>query len=843
MKRFLTILALLACLNACHGGRNGQPLPHTGDGLVLSDAISNQKVNAFAEDTDGHIWIATSRGLNKYNIHEYHQYFCTDDTQGLPDNQINDVYCGRDGRLWVATVDGAALRTETGEFRRIPYEGNFGNFREILESPDGSILMSNAVSLFRFDPETESLRTVIADYNAYGLPAETWVGDRLYTLYGRNTLRAYNSHDFTLIESMPLPFTAYHICHAGNGELWLSGVGNLHIFDTRSGSWKALPEAIRREKGITGGDVDILFYVDDNTLLLNVIGKGMYCWQRNIDRVLFQNDPGFPYEIPDAEIRTIFKDSRGNLWFGTVDQGYTTSYHYRDGFNNNKHLTAAFDHKTVVSLCRDDANRLWIATMSDGLWMREPGTEQIRRMDVSHLVPDAHIGYLRCGKVFCDTEGELWLLFSDKYQVVRCRYTQGRLQLIDSFFFTHPAAIAQDDQGRIWVGGNSMDLARYDKATRSVVNVPYTDQSDWPFVSDLMLAEPGRMFVAANGTKVLQLNTKTGLVSPVTLSEEEAKACIRRSVLIPNVLFRDSGGDIWVGTLANGLLRHDYQRSITEPVPGAPCSDICAIQEDRQGNIWVATMYGLGKYDRTVNEFVNYYAADGIGGNQFSDRAACLLADGTLIFGGTHGLTVFNPIDARPRRPHQPGAQLETRHHPAPGPERLQHLLRRPGLQRARALPLLLQDGRLRPLLDRRRQQPRGLLRQPSGRQVQFQGAHHQQQPQYRRDGRIPATARPSRLVSLMVGPHPAVDADLGPALLLLLVLPPHPPATGHSRPAHPRRAGAARESTAGKGAGAAPQQDPDELLRQRGPRVPYAADHDCRPCLRAGRIGSRHRP
>ena len=61
-------------------------------------------------------------------------------------------------------------------------------------------------------------------------------------------------------------------------------------------------------------------------------------------------------------------------------------------------------------------------------------------------------------------------------------------------------------------------------------------------------------------------------------------------------------------------------------------------------------MNGLGKYDRTVGEFVNYYGADGIGGNQFSDRAACLMPDGTLVFGGTHGLTVFNPIDVSQRR-------------------------------------------------------------------------------------------------------------------------------------------------------------------------------------------------
>ncbi|MBR3291680.1 MAG: response regulator [Bacteroidales bacterium] len=649
MKQVLSILCLFLCLIACHPAHtDGGSTRHSR--TVLSDALSNQTVNAFTEDADGHIWIATSRGLNKYNVHEYHQFFCSEDAEDLPENQINDVFCGRDGRLWVATVDGAAFRTETGAFRRIPYEGDFGNFRHIFEAPDGRILMSNWNSLYVFDPEEEKLSVIVPNYNAHGLPAENWVGDRLYVLENLAVLKAYDSRDFSVLESVPLPFNAYHLCHAGNGELWLSGVGNLRIYDTRTRTWKPLPESIRRESRIMGGDVDLLFPVDDNTLLLNVIGKGMFCWQRNLDRVLFQEDPGFPFEIPSAEIRTIYRDSHQNLWIGTVDQGYATSYHYRDGFNSNKHLTAPFEHKTVVSLCRDNAARLWIATLRDGLWLREPGSDQLRRVDVSHLVPDAHIGYLRCGKVFCDAEGDLWLLFSDKYHVSRCRYVQGKLQLVDGFFFTHPAAIAQDDKGRIWVGGNTMELARYDKSTHSVTSVPYTEQSDWPFVSDLMLVGPGRMFIAANGTKLLQINTDTGLVSPITLTEEETEACIKRSVLIPNVLFRDSGGDIWVGTIANGLLRHDYRRNVSEPIPGAPCEDICAIQEDRQGNIWVSTMYGLGRYDRTINEFINYYAADGIGGNQFSDRAACLLDDGTLIFGGTHGLTVFNPIDVSQRR-------------------------------------------------------------------------------------------------------------------------------------------------------------------------------------------------
>lgn len=89
---------------------------------VITNDLSNQKVTAFAEDAQGHIWIGTSRGVNKYNVHEYHQYYCTDDSLDIPDNQINDLFRDSQGRLWVVTVNGTSLYTDKDNFQNIPLD-------------------------------------------------------------------------------------------------------------------------------------------------------------------------------------------------------------------------------------------------------------------------------------------------------------------------------------------------------------------------------------------------------------------------------------------------------------------------------------------------------------------------------------------------------------------------------------------------------------------------------------------------------------------------------------------------------------------------------------------------
>ena len=640
----LALSALLSCRQA------PSPAPAEEGSLVVADRLSNRQVNQITEDRFGHIWMATSRGLNKFDGHQFHQYFSTDDTQGLPDNQVNALLSASDGTLWAATVAGVATLTDRGCFHRIPFQGDVFNPNQLLESRDGKILCSNGTSLYVYDPSEDSFRTAIREFNAFGTGI-TLGSDGLLWCIGNGgwVLNAYDTGNFSLVASIPLPQQTYHLADARNGELWLSGMGLMSILDLHTREFKALPDAIATENRLMQRDIDILYAPDANNMLLNVIGEGFFLYSRAREKVFFQDDAGFPYEIPDAEVRTLYRDSRNNLWLGTTDQGYAVSYHYKSFLNNNPYLTGAFEGKTVVSVCPDRAGNLWMATLRDGLYCYNQNANHLQQVNIDGLIPDSSVGYIRISRVFCDSEGVLWLLFTDKMRVIGCSWDGRQLHAQHFFYALSPISIAEDDQGHIWTGGFYQYLLRYDKSSRGVETVALSDETDFTFVPELLLREPGRLIAACFNHPPVEVNTYTLECAPLAISEEEFQATIRRSVLIPSTLMMDSAGDIWIGTISNGLVRHESGGSIHR-VDGAPCLDICSIEEDRQGNIWVSTMSGLGKFDRTVGNFIHYFAYDGIGGDQFSPRASCVLPDGTLVFGGTHGLTCFNPLDMPAKR-------------------------------------------------------------------------------------------------------------------------------------------------------------------------------------------------
>jgi ligand-binding sensor domain-containing protein len=100
-------------------------------------------------------------------------------------------------------------------------------------------------------------------------------------------------------------------------------------------------------------------------------------------------------------------------------------------------------------------------------------------------------------------------------------------------------------------------------------------------------------------------------------------------------IFQDSKGNLWFGTIQDGVVRYDKKTLtyFTQP-DGFHCNSVFAIDEDKYGNIWIGTDQGVYKYDG--KRLKNYHKKDGLNHVEIS-RSSILVDKSGGIWVGTHG--------------------------------------------------------------------------------------------------------------------------------------------------------------------------------------------------------------
>lgn len=651
---FLLLLYILCTATSCRKMESVQQSEMTISNPLITNNISNQQVNAFAEDAQGHIWIGTFRGLNKYNVHEFHQYFCTDDSLDLPDNQIKDMLRDSKGRLWISTVNGVCRYTDKDNFKHIPSDMTNKNGIQLLEGTDGRIFLNYTSHLSVYNPTTEEMNCVIPQLDPQGTMIVKCFIDaeaQLWVVTPR-TLRCYDYYSMQLKDSVAINKNSRYFYLHKDGKIWLTGSRTLLLFDTHTHQFTDLPPALAQHSVLREAEITYIHPYGNNSLLLNTSRHGMFCYNYANNTIAHQGDEDFPFEVPEFQISCMFTDSQNNLWIGSTDQGYTVCYHYKERFNNDNYIRSYFNNKSVVSASAEKNGILWITTLSDGVYRYDLNNKKVVPIDMEKIFPESRQKAVRVNQIFVDNDNNLWMTVTNS-KVLKCQYNNNDLHIINEYDIKYPMSITQDYNGSIWIGTASpyvYKIAPEEKVFREIKAFDISTGSNFTFIPGLLAMKDGNLLVAAFDKPMQLINTQTEAVKELLLNKEDYKACIKRSVIIPTALYEDMQGDIWIGTVSNGLLRYSPCNGKIQPMPGTACTDISGIEEDTQGNLWVSTLYGLSRYDRTTNRFTNYYEADGIGGNQFYDRASCRLSDGTLVFGGTHGLTLFNPIDVQIRR-------------------------------------------------------------------------------------------------------------------------------------------------------------------------------------------------
>jgi ligand-binding sensor domain-containing protein/DNA-binding CsgD family transcriptional regulator len=353
---------------------------------------------------------------------------------------------------------------------------------------------------------------------------------------------------------------------------------------------------------------------------------GISVWDKSKGRFEpFPKDPDDEIDWKKISVRSLYEDSRGWLWAGTLGSG---AFIFDEKRRKIAHLclvcptkTQALGNDFVFDFQEDHLGRVWIATDGQGLSVYDPAT---RTSSVIHS-SDA--------------------LDLNSYEKSLC----------------------PDRQGNLWIGTAGSGLYRYDLNRQQFEhfffdkNTPPTGLSH-NIVMDLALDSLGRLWIATDGGGLNIFDPASGQFQHITASPGYPMSLNTNALY--HLLF-DGTGNLWVGTFNGGVnihktfgppfLIHENQNDYGR----IGLKSVLALQEDDSGKIWIGTDGGGLFYASSKDRSIGLQAATAAGKRFPKPVITCLETAGNGgLWMGTYadGLSFFDTRTGAIRNfRHQPG--------------------------------------------------------------------------------------------------------------------------------------------------------------------------------------------
>lgn len=371
--------------------------------------------------------------------------------------------------------------------------------------------------------------------------------------------------------------------------------------------------------------------------------------------------------LSHPDVWTIYKDSRGFVWFGTAlglnrFDGYTIK-----SFVNDPHDTTSLPGDGVYRIF-ETPDRMLAMSTSAGLTLFDPERETFKR----HLQPffDKYGTSKHLFKIVPDTDGSYWFVEPDKlinyhpkkagYVVIRNNraeplsihseeitdfcidrnrnhwliHTDGivekieldnqhgvvvqRVSLLHDLDKSLQASyrILADAQGDLWFCalGVNKGVYFYDIKEQKLERVAVGTASrslNTNFVSGLVIDVNGLTWIGTDHGGINILDKKKNSLQSILHKDGDHTSLPSNSI---SCLYQDDQGIIWIGVYKRGVSYYHpniyqfdiYKHYATDP-SSLPFEDVNRFEEDSKGNLWIGTNGGgLLYFDRQKGIFKQY---------------------------------------------------------------------------------------------------------------------------------------------------------------------------------------------------------------------------------------------
>lgn len=287
--------------------------------------------------------------------------------------------------------------------------------------------------------------------------------------------------------------------------------------------------------------------------------------------------PDFDNTLVSQYIRSIFQDSKGNFWFGTVGEGVVrydektlTYFSNPDSFINN----------TVFAINEDRNGNLWFGT-DQGVSKYDGKTFRNYRLSKTEsILVD------KLGSIWMGTQGGVFLYDS----TADSRGGQG-FSLFQQLPSMNVIDIIEDKGGNIWFASSNNGVFRYDGKT--ITHIAEKEELGKSYAGGIAQDNAGNMwFTMKGGICQYDGKTFTSLTTKDGLGGSEVWG-----------IYIEKSGIIWI-TARGSTTRYDPSINISNPKAFTVFTEVdginCCVQsmyQDKSGNMWWGTGQGLYRFD------------------------------------------------------------------------------------------------------------------------------------------------------------------------------------------------------------------------------------------------------
>lgn len=449
-----------------------------------NDRLSSQS-RVCVDDGLGHLYVGhfgaglSVVDLNKKKIRKFRH----EDAKvgSLPSDYVRAILIDSQGNIWIGTNGGAArLNPLNGEIQVIDEDKMAGdNIHDITETADGRIWLASdlgGVTILDWKTDNEDKDPDTADYSMLTVRNSSLSSPNVRKViedsFG-NIWIAHYSTGFDFIPSQPEIFNivdfknangryhrVYGIYADRNDCLWLGGENELAEY---SGG------AIRRIwtiESLKNMKESIIYAIhqdhDGNFWLgINDVGVMLFYMKKGAFR---QIDLGRPLDV-----HAFLEDEDGTIYIGTENRLY--SYASGKLFDEEK-INSKLRSSAIYSMLRDGHGRLWIGTLSRGVFVFNKDKSLAYHFDETKGLPSNSVNQL-----FDDKRGNIWIATYNGLVSIRNTDDMSGYKIYnekDGLSDSHIRAISEDRRGNLWVTtykGVSCLRKDYD----SFANYDYTD--------------------------------------------------------------------------------------------------------------------------------------------------------------------------------------------------------------------------------------------------------------------------------------------------------------------------------------------------------------------------------